>query len=157
MFNGPVIWYEHYQCTADTILVYHDSSGAKLAYLNGNPFSIEQLDSEKFNQVKGRNMVVYFKEGEPDYADILGNAEMVYYITDDEPNGGKSLIGVNVGVGSDMRVYFLDRAPDRVVTYGKPDMNTYPLDKLETEKRRLNNFHWCEDRRPRKPLDVFVW
>lgn len=157
MFNGPVIWYEHYQCTADTILVYHDSSGAKLAYLNGNPFSIEQLDSEKFNQVKGRNMVVYFKEGEPDYADILGNAEMVYYITDDEPNGGKSLIGVNVGVGSDMRVYFLDRAPDRVVTYGKPDMNTYPLDKLETEKRRLNNFHWYEDRRPRKPLDVFVW
>jgi hypothetical protein len=115
------------------------------------------VDPEKFNQVKGRNMVVYFTEGEPDYADILGNAEMVYYIIDDDLHGHKSLVGVNVGVGSDMRVYFLDRAPDRVVTYGKPDMNTYPLDKLDSEKRTLANFHWYDDQRPKKPLDVFVW
>ena len=157
MFKSPVIWYEHYQSTADTIVVKHDSSGAKQAWLNGSPFCIEQIDPEKFNQVKGRNMEVYFKGGEPDYADILGNAEMVYYIIDEDLYGHKSLVGVNVGVGSDMRIYFLDRAPDRVVTYGKPDMSTYPLDKLEQEKRTLANFNWLESRRPKKPLDVFVW
>ena len=101
--------------------------------------------------------MVYFIDGEPDYADILGNAEMVYYIIDEDLHGYKSLVGVNVGVGSDMRIYFLDRAPDRVVTYGKPDMSTYPLDKLDQEKRTLANFNWLESRRPRKPLDVFVW
>ena len=157
MFEGPVIWYEHYQGAADTIVVKHDSSGAKQAWLNGNPFCIEQVDPDKYNQVKGRNMVVYFIKGEPDYADILGNAEMVYYITDEDLHGRLSIIGVNVGLGSDMRIYFLDRAPDRVVTYGKPDMNTYPLDKLDAEKKTLANFHWYEDRRPKKPLDVFVW
>ena len=157
LFKNPVIWYEHYQSTADTIVVKHDSSGAKQAWLNGSPFCIEQIDPEKFNQVKGRNMEVYFKGGEPDYADILGNAEMVYYIIDEDLYGHKSLVGVNVGVGSDMRIYFLDRAPDRVVTYGKPDMSTYPLDKLEQEKRTLANFNWLESRRPKKPLDVFVW
>jgi hypothetical protein len=157
LFKGPVLWYDHYQSTADTIVVHFDSAGAKQAFLNGGPFCVEQVDPEKYNQVKGRNMVVYFVEGEPDYADILGNAEMVYYIIDEDMNGYKSLVGVNVGVGSDMRIYFLDRAPDRVVTYGKPDMSTYPLDKLDEEKRTLDNFKWYDERRPKKPLDVFVW
>jgi hypothetical protein len=152
-----VVWYEHYQALADTIIVEHDSNGAKRAYLNSNIFCIEQVDPDKFNQVKGRNAVVYFVEGEPDYADVLGNAEMVYYLTEEDNYGRKSLIGVNVGLGSDMRIYFVDRAPDRVVTKGNPDMNTYPLDKLEAEKKQLANFKWIDDRRPKKPLDVFKW
>lgn len=157
MFQNPVLWYGHYQCTADTISVLHDSSGSPKAYLNNNVFCVEQLDEEKFNQVKGRDAVVYFKDKAPDYADILGNAEMVYYITDEEANGLKSLIGVNVGVGSSMRIYFKDRAPDRMAIFGKPDMNTYPLEGLEVEKRRLPNFQWYEEQRPKKPLDVFKW
>ena len=141
----------------DTMYLHADSNGAKRAYLNSNIFCIEQVDPDKFNQVKGRNAVVYFVEGEPDYADVLGNAEMVYYLTEEDNYGRKSLIGVNVGLGSDMRIYFVDRAPDRVVTKGNPDMNTYPLDKLEAEKKQLANFKWIDDRRPKKPLDVFKW
>ena len=102
-------------------------------------------------------MVVYFEEGEPWYADILGNAEMVYYLTEEDERGQKTLIGVNVGVGSDMRIYFKDREPDRVVTYGNPDMNTYPLEKLEEEKMQLGNFKWRDEERPKFPLDVFRW
>lgn len=157
MYQNPVIWYEHYQCSADTIIVQHDSSGAKKAYLNSNGFAIEQVDPEKYNQVKGRNMVVYFIEGEPHYSDILGNAEMIYYILDEDDYGHRSLVGVNVGAGSDMRIYFVDRAPDRVVTFGNPDMNTYPLDKLDAGKRELENFHWYDSQRPKKPMDVFIW
>jgi hypothetical protein len=157
LFQEPVVWYEHYQAVADTIIVEHDSNGARRAYLNNNVFCIEQMDPDKFNQVKGRNAVVYFLEGEPDYADVLGNAEMVYYLTEEDNSGRKSLLGVNVGVGADMRIYFVERAPDRVVTLGNPDMNTYPLDQLPAEKKQLANFKWIEDRRPKKPLDVFVW
>ena len=157
LYRNPVVWYQHYQTVADTIEVKHDSAGAKVAYLRSNGFCIEQLDREKFNQVKGRDMVVYFEEGEPWYADILGNAEMVYYLTEEDERGLKTLIGVNVGVGSDMRIYFKDREPDRVVTYGNPDMNTYPLEKLEEEKRQLGNFKWRDEERPKFPLDVFRW
>ncbi len=157
MFYNPVVWYDHYQATADTIVVTHDSSGAKQAFFNSNCFFIEQLDPEKFNQVKGRNTIVYFDKGEPSYSDILGNAELVYYITDEDDMGRQYLIGVNVGKGSDMRIYFVDRAPDRVVTIGNPDMDTYPLDKLDAEKRRLANFHWFDAERPRQPMDVFKW
>ena len=157
LFHDPVLWYEHYQAIADTIIVLHDSAGARQAWLNNNSFCIQQVDPDKYNQVKGRNTVVYFLDGEPHYADVLGNAQMVYYLTEEGPNGRQSLIGVNVGLGSDMRVYFLRRAPDRVVTFGKPDMNTYPLDQLPADKKQLPDFRWIADRRPRQPLDVFEW
>lgn len=157
MFGAPVIWYDHYQATADTIVITHDTSGVKQAFFKDNNFFIEQLDGDKFNQVKGRNTIVYFDKGEPKYSDILGNAEMVYYITDEDVRGNLTLIGVNVGQGSDMRVYFVDRAPDRIVTIGSPDMNTYPPDKLTEDKKQLSNFKWLDDRRPKSPMDVFKW
>lgn len=157
LYYEPVVWYEHYQALADTIIVKHDSSGTRQAWLNSNVFCIEQVDPDKFNQVKGRNAIVYFLKGEPDYADVLGNAEMVYYLTEEDVAGTKYLIGVNVGMGSDMRIYFVDRAPDRVVTQGNPDMSTYPLEQLPADKKQLANFRWIEDRRPMQPLDVFVW
>lgn len=157
LFRSPVVWYQHYQALADTIIIAHDSSGARQAWLNSNVFCIQQVDPDKFNQVKGRNAVVHFIKGEPHYADILGNAEMVYYLTEDLPSGRQSLIGVNCGRGSDMRIYFVDRAPDRVVTFGNPDMHTYPYDQLTPDKKQLPDFNWIDNRRPKKPLDVFTW
>lgn len=155
LFYNPVVWYHDYQATADTIVVKHDSSGAKQAFFNSSSFFIERLDREKYNQVKGRNTVVYFVEGEPHHADIRGNAEMTYHIIDEDVHGKKTLVGVNTGIGSDMRVYFVDRAPDRVVTFGNPDMQTYPLEQLPQDKKFLNNFHWFDAERPKKPMDVF--
>lgn len=158
LYRSPVVWYEHYQCVADTIEMHHDSSGITIVYLRTDCFAVQQVDAEKFNQLKGRQGVVYFKEGKPDYVDILGNAQMVYYITEDGPNGKPQLVGANVGVGTDMRIYFdTAQSPARVVTYDKPDMQTYPVLQLPDDLKRLQDFNWQSARRPRKPEDVFVW
>lgn len=158
LYYDPVVWYEHYQCTADTIELQHDTSGVKIVYLRTNCFAVEQVDREKFNQLKGRQGVVYFRDGEPLYADILSNAQMVYYITDEGPDGKPQLVGANVGVGTDMRIYFdSTHAASRVVTYDKPDMQTYPVLELPDEQKRLPDFRWLTARRPRSPEDVFKW
>jgi hypothetical protein len=158
LYRDPVLWYEHYQCTADTIELLHDSSGMKRAFLRSNCFAIQQVDSLRYNQLKGKQGVVYFKDGDPDYVDILGNAQSVFYITEDDKQGNMSLVGVNAGVGTDMRIYFDSTgAARRVVTYDKPDMQTYPVGKLPEEWRRLPDFRWRAGDRPRKPEDVFVW
>ena len=161
MYYNPVVWYEDYQCSADTIHCIYDSNGVRLIYLKNNVFAIEKVDSLKFNQIKGRNANVYCKKSEPQYADILGSARMVYYVVDDEvpaDNGKmrKELIGVNVGVGSDMRIYFKDRKPRRFATYGSPDMKMYPLDKLPNDEKFLPGYSWMIDRRPMSSKDVFV-
>ena len=158
LFNDPVLWYEHYQCTADTIEILHDSNGVRRAYLRSNCFAVQQADREKFNQLKGRQGVVFFSEGEPQYADVMGNAQMVYYLTEEDDTMGTVLVGVNVGRGTDIRIYFdTNRAPARVVTYDKPDMQTYPLGKLPEEWKELPDFRWLTARRPRRPSEVFEW
>ncbi len=158
LFIDPVLWYSHYQCTADTIEILHDSAGTRRAYLRSNCFALQQVDREKFNQLKGRQGIVYFKAGEPQYADIVGNAEMVYYITESDTAGRTALVGANVGVGTSMRIYFdTARAPERVVTYDKPDMKTYPVLSVPDEWKRIKGFRWLPQRRPRRPEDVFVW
>lgn len=158
LFRNPVLWYEHYQCTADTIELRHDSAGARCAWLRSNCFAIQQVDREKFNQLKGRQGIVNFDNGEPLYADILGNAEMVYYLTEEDDSNGVALLGTNVGRGTDIRIYFdTNRAPVRVVTRDKPEMETYPIGKLPDEWKRLSGFQWQSEIRPRKPEDVFLW
>ena len=158
LYKSPVLWYEHYQCLADTIELLHDSNGVRQAWLRSDCFALQQVDRDKFNQLKGHQGVVYFHEGEPHHADVLGNAQMVFYITEEDTAGRTVLVGVNAGVGTDMRIYFdTTRAPVRVVTYDKPDMQTYPVGQLPAELRRLPDFRWLPERRPRKPEDVFLW
>lgn len=148
LYYDPVVWYDTFQCSADTIFMYRDTGGVRLVQLRNNTFAIERVDPLKYNQMKGHDGNVYFRQGEPDYADILGSAQMVYYITEDGPMNMKYLVGVNVGVGSDIRIYFQDRRPVRLVTMGDPDMQTYPLDMLPADKKTLPGFRWIVDRRP---------
>ena len=160
-YYNPVVWYEDYQCKADTISCHYDSAGVDLIRMRSNVMSIEKVDSLKFNQIKGRNAVVYCAKSEPLYADVLGSARMVYYVMDEEGvdsagNKQRQLIGVNAGVGSDMRIYFKKRKPVRFVTYGTPDMKMYPLEKLPNDEKYLPGFEWLTDRRPKSPTDVFA-
>ena len=158
LYQDPVLWYEHYQCVADTIEMLHDTAGVRQVFLRSDCFVVQQVDREKFNQLKGRQGVVYFANGEPLYADVIGNAQMVFYLTDEDSAGRSTLMGVNAGVGTSMRIYFdSTRAPVRVVTYDKPDMQTYPVDALPEELKRLPDFRWLSARRPRSPQEVFVW
>lgn len=151
LFGTPVVWYEDYQCSADTIHCFYDTSGIRLALLRNNVLAVEKVDSAMFNQIRGRNAEVHCLDGEPSYADIIGSAQMVYYVMDDEVedcDGCKELIGVNAGVGSDMRIYFKDRKPRRFVTFGSPDMKMYPPELLPDDQRRLPGFKWLDTIRP---------
>lgn len=155
--GDPVMWYEEYQCLSDTIILRHDSTGVSNVWLRQNLFIAERVDSTKFNQLKGRNGILFFAGGEPTYADVLGNAQMVYYITEEDSAGRPMLMGVNAGISSDMRIYFKDRKLHRLLSYVNPDMHTYPVDRLPEELRRLHGFRWLQARRPRCRYDVFEW
>ena len=155
LYQNPVVWYEDYQCSADTIQCYYDSNGVRLILLKNNVFAIEKVDSLKFSQLKGHNAEIYCHENEPLYADIRGSARMVYYVLDEDKEGRRELLGVNCGVGSDMRIYFEDRKPQRVTTYGTPDMKMYPPDKLPEEEKNLPGFVWQEERRPHDRYEIF--
>lgn len=155
LYGDPVVWYESYQATADTMEVFMDTAGVRLIKLKKNVFVIDEVDPSRQSQVKGANAIVYCHGGEPHHADILGSAQMVYYVLDDDEEGNRSLLGVNAGVGSDMRIYFKNREPSRVVTMGSPDMKMYPPDQLPQSERYLQGFKMRQEQRPKNRHDVW--
>ena len=158
LHGEPTLWQDHYQCTADTIELRFDSSGTRRVYLRSKVMALQQVDREKFNQLKGNQGVIYFVNGEPRYADIVGNAMMVFYITEQDSAGKDCLMGCNAGLGSSIRIYVdTTRQPERVVTHDNPDMKTYPVGEVPDEWRRLKGFQWLSARRPRGPKEVFLW
>ena len=158
LYYSPVLWYDSMQCVADTIVATHGADGVKQVNMQQNCMLIEQVDDERYNQVKGRHINVYFDKGQASYADVLSNSQMCYYLTEEDTiHNTKSLIGVNAGVSTNMRVYFVKNEPNRVTAYGAPDMQTYPIGRLPEEYAKLKGFRWITDSRPRKWQDVFIW
>ncbi len=157
LYSNPIAWYDSTQCTADTIAIKFDTSGVKTIHLKSAAFVVQKVAETQYNQVKGKNSVVFFREGEPSYADIIGNAQSVYYLTEDKPDKTQELLGVNVGEGSDMRIYIKDRKPYRVTTYRDPDMQAYPIKLLPKDKKFIKGFHWYGDIRPLQKTDIYIW
>ncbi|GEM_PF-1175338 len=157
LFQTPVVWYESYQCTADTILLWHNDDGAREVAMRTKSFCIQQIDSLKFNQIYGNNCLMAFAEGEPVSADFNGNAQMVYYVTENEETDSAAVIAANVGKGSEIMVFLANRELSRVATIGKPEMDAVPAGDLKEDKSRLPGFKWMDNRRPRRPEDIFKW
>ena len=156
MYYDPVMWSDENQFTADTIVMMLDTSGIKEIHLKGNAFIIQQVDINKYNQINGKKAIVYLDGRNPLYCDIIGNAQSIYYLTEEQDDGTEALLGVNIGIGSGIRIYFNEnREPSRIVTYTNPDMTTYPIKDLPEEKKTLKGFKWCHDKRPLHVNDIY--
>ncbi|MCY7409408.1 MAG: hypothetical protein LH473_03985, partial [Chitinophagales bacterium] len=105
-----------------------------------------------YNQVRGKKMIGFFKEGNLNRMEVLGNGESIYYATDDK--GG--FIGVNKAVCSNMVLYFdTARKIERIVFITQPDATLYPLSAFPQDESRLKNFIWLDAIRPKSKLDLF--
>jgi hypothetical protein len=111
---------------------------------------INEEDSGKFNQIKGKNMVGYFRNNEAYKIDVKGNGQTVYYAKDKE-----ELVGVNVARGSNLTIYLKDNKPDDIRFYIKPAGTTYPLNLAPQEELILKDFKWLWELRPGSKSDLF--
>ncbi len=111
---------------------------------------INEEDSGKFNQIKGRSMTGYFRNNEAYKIDVRGNGETVYYAKDKN-----EIIGVNLAQSSNLTIYLKDNKPDDIRFYVKPSGVTYPLGMAPQEELLLKGFKWLDKLRPRTMEDIF--
>ena len=155
MFYNPVIWMEERQFSGDTIEFTSGNDGLKVFEIKNNSFIISKEDYEEYDQVKGINVKGYFIDGELDYVDVIGNSESVYYIREDEKDELKPLIGVNVGKGEKMKIYFENREPVKILTFENPVMKVYPPREVPNEFQYMQGFKWLYDMRPKSKEDIY--
>ena len=153
LYREPVFWSAKNQLTADSIhmVILHGEVDSMVFY--NSAFIISKDDTNKFNQVKGRDMIAYFRNNDIFKIKVLGNAETIYYAREDD----KSLIGINKVVSSDMLI-FLEKNELKSITYiNQPSGTLYPEKDISPHDLKLKNFKWMEERRPLKKEDIFIW
>lgn len=155
MYHDPVLWSGNQQILGEVIKAYMNDSTIDWAHIIGQALSVEMVnaDTTMFNQISGREMKAYFKNGEIDRASVNGNVRIVYYPYDSD----SLLIGMNTTEASSMLAYFEGRRVTKIISYEKSNGVLYPMSQAPANKRRLDNFVWLELLRPFSRYDIFYW
>jgi len=150
LFYEPVLWFEESQITADYIELHTERRQPKTMYLYNSSFIISQEEKDKFNQIKGKNMVCHFRKNELYRIDVKGNGQAVYY-----PKDNDGIIGANKAECSDMIIYVKNGNPKSISLLKKPDAMLYPLETAPVNELLLKGFKWQENLRPLSKQDIF--
>ena len=152
LFGKPVAWSDNQQIAADHIDIYFRDSTVDYAHGLGNCITIQQQTAKYFNQMAGKEMYAYIRDGELRQVDVSGNAETVFYPQDE---GTGDWLGVNKTQSSYVKLFIKDEKIDYVVFTSATTGTLYPIDQITEAQSRLAQFFWAEDVRPKGPYDVF--
>ncbi len=152
LFQNPLVFSNNSQIAGDTIYMYTKNKKADRLYVFENGIIINKANEKMYNQVSGRTLNGYFKDGELDYMRAKGSpAESVYYPQDDD----SAYIGMNRSKGDVIDVYFLNKAVNKVKFINEVDGTLYPIRQIPEDQKFLKNYKWLDKRRPKNKLELF--
>lgn len=150
LYVDPVIWSASNQLSANFIEFKNNSTGDNKVYLKSNSFIVQENDSTKYNQIKGKNMIGNIRGQELFKIDVDGNGQSIYYPIDDE-----GFIGVNKAESSKIILYLKDNMVTRINFSGTADGAMNPIPDNPTPETRLDGFKWRNEERPTSRYDIF--
>jgi hypothetical protein len=148
LYKRPVIWSVENQLTGDSMAVFTKNRQTDRLELYNNAFIVSQVDTIRFNQIKGRSLTGYFKNNELYKINIKGNGESLYYLLDND-----LVAGMNQSKCANIEV-LVDKGKIReIYEYENPEGFIDPP--LPANPVRLEGFKWLDSLRPKKKLDIF--
>lgn len=154
MYYDPIIWNGGQQVLGEKILIYLNDSTIDWVHIQEQALLVEQLDTAHFNQISGREIKAYFKNGEIDHADVIGNVLVAYYYQEDE---SQELTGLNTTQASHLTAYMVDRQMEKLLITNKSNGVFYPILQIPPDKMKLPTFGWFSKLRPLSPFDILIW
>jgi hypothetical protein len=144
--RSPVVWYQETQVTGDSINVYLKARQIHHVDVMGDAFAISRSDSNypnRFDQITGEFMRMYFVERKLDKIDVETRAISVYHLYEDaEPNG------LNRTSGDRIVMLFEKGKIQSIRIFGGVEGRYIPENLLHEreEEYRIPGFRWRDDR-----------
>lgn len=153
LFRNPIAWSRGSQITGDTIFVYTKNKKPSRLFVFENAMVIQEVKKEAafYNQVKGRTINGYFKDGELEFVKAKGAAESIFFAQDED----SAFIGMNRTTADMIDMYFANKEAKKVKFTYSVKGTTYPIRQLPTERKKLGEFKWLEQSRPKNKLELF--
>lgn len=153
MYTDPILWNKNQQLVGEKICIYMNDSTIDWAHIINQALSVENLDSTLYNQVTGKEMKAYFRDGEMHKTEVIGSVRLVYYPMDSD----STLIGMNVSETSLLEIYLKHQKLERMVMSPQSNGTLYPMLMIPQGKDKLENFVWFDYIRPLDKTDIFNW
>lgn len=150
LYDHPVLWSEENQMTSDSVAIFTKNRKADRMQLYNSAFVTSQVDSLRFNQIKGRDLTGFFRNNKLYKINIEGNGESIYYIVD-----GENIIGVNAAKCARIEINIENGKIKDILEFKSPEGVIDPPVISPNTLRKLNGFNWFDSLRPKKMLDIF--
>lgn len=153
MYREPVIWSEKNQLTSDSVKLTIRNGQIDSLVMYSSAFIVSEDDTNKYNQVKGRDMIGYIRNNELYKIKVTGNAETIYFVREED----RTLIGINKAIASDMMIFLEDKEVRSITYMDKPVATLYPEKDISPFDLKLKGFKWITGKRPLSKEDIFAW
>jgi lipopolysaccharide transport protein LptA len=148
--QNPFVWSDSSQIAGDTIDIKMKDKKIDRLIVRSNATIISTEDLLYFNQIRGRFLEAFFKESKIYRMDLDGNAQIVYYLVDDE----KAYIGVNTTESSNMSFYLNENKITDIRCYKEPTSKLIPMKDADHEALKVKGFIWNIAFRPLRIDDL---
>ncbi|WP_410479023.1 OstA-like protein [Pedobacter gandavensis] len=149
-YGKPILWAEGSQQTGDTIYLKLKDKQLNTSQVLSNAFMVNvNLDSARFNQIKGKQITGFFLNGSLNRMFVDGNAESIYF------NREKDSIytEMNQTVSSRIKIIFKNKEISEIITIKDTEGVRTPIKELK-EDILLTGFIWKPELRPLSKKEV---
>ena len=155
MYQDPIVWNMDRQLLGEVIRIYMNDSTIRMAHVEGQALSIEEVDKQNhYNQISSKEMKAFFENGQIRRAVSSGNVQAVYYPIDDKDS---SIIVMDYTETDTMKMYFTPERKLEKIWMPKATGTWYPLTQIPSNRLKLEQFAWFDELRPVDKDDIFVW
>ena len=151
LYTQPLCWSENQQMSADSMTVYIVNGTVDHSVGVGNALCVMEDTLGYFNQMSGKEVIAYLRDGEVYMVDMSGNALTIYFPREEDG----SFVGMNTTESSYIRSFIQQREVQRILFTKETTGVLYPMDQLPPGGDKLPQFIWADYIRPRDPSDVF--
>ena len=152
MHGDPVLWNENNQILGYQIDILLNDSTIEKALVKDYALVVQnRMVDDQFNQLSGRDLTAYFKNGDIYNVLVEGNAESLYYLVEKD----STVIGLNRTESPYLSMDLEEQEITRLKLWPATTAVTTPLHLLKPDEKRLNGFVWLDYLRPVNSIDIF--
>jgi len=146
-FRQPVLWNVGNQISADSIRILNKNKKPYHIIMRENSFIISQDSIGNYNQMKGKYIDAFLKEGKMDKVFVEGNSESIYFMLKDD---NKTMSAMHKVICGSVKAEFEENELSEVTFYHQIDGDVIPPHELEEGAKRLPGFLWRDAERPNR-------
>ncbi len=150
LYKNPVLWHDKNQFSSDSIQLIISNGSLNKADLLSNAFVLSKEDSIHYNQIKGADVVAYFRDGNLKRFDAYGGVNILFFFEEDS-----IITTMNSKKCRVMTASINEGKIERIRYFENIDSDAYPVIDLERSKMRLSGFNIRDIERPKSRADIF--